>query len=57
MKLIRRFDRYYREHPNIAFAVMLVICAVVLYIAHDFDSNNDTALRMQMLVTNQRSMT
>jgi hypothetical protein len=55
--VIRAFDRFYAKHPNIAFFVMLVIYVVVLCVAYSADSDNDTALRMQMLVTNQRGMT
>jgi hypothetical protein len=47
--MIRRFDRFYAKHPNIAFAVMAVICAVVLYVAYSVDSDNTAVLQLRMM--------
>lgn len=56
-RLIRASDRFYAKHPNIAFAVMLVICAVVLYVARSIDSDNNAALQLQMMAAKSRSAT
>lgn len=55
--MIRAFDRFYAKHPRIAFAVMLVACAVALYVMRNLDLDNTAALRLQMLATQTRSST
>lgn len=55
--MIRALDRFYAKHPRISFAVMLVLCFVVLYIASEADRDNDSALRLQMLSPTSKSST
>jgi len=55
--VIRAFDRFYEKHPKKAFAAMLVVCCVVLYVAHSLDSDNSAILQMQMMSTNSRAAT
>lgn len=55
--MIRAFDRFYEKHPKKAFAAMLLICGVVLYVAHSFDSDNTAILQLQMMPTNARTAT
>lgn len=56
-RLIRASDRFYAKHPNIAFALMLVICAVVLYIARGIDSDNNAVSQLQMMAAKSRAAT
>lgn len=55
--MIKSFDRFYEKHPKKAFAVMLVICAVVLYVAHSIDTENTAVLQLQMMANTSRSST
>lgn len=55
--MIRAFDRFYRRHPRIAATLMIVACFICLYVAKNADSDNDTALRLQLLSSVARSAT
>lgn len=55
--MIRAFDRFYEKHPKKAFAVMLAICAIALYVAHSMDTENTAILQLQMMATNARTAT
>lgn len=54
--MIRAFDRFYEKHPRISFAIVVVACFAVLYVASEADRENDSALRLQSIV-NHRSST
>ncbi|WP_156884054.1 hypothetical protein [Paraburkholderia sp. SOS3] len=49
--MIRAFDRFYAKHPRIAAALMIAACAACLYAAAGADSDNDTALRLQLMAS------
>lgn len=47
--LIQKSDQFYSRHPNICSAVVICICAVVLYWAHRVDVQNDEAIRWEAM--------
>ncbi len=55
--MTRSFDRYYRRHPNICFAWMLFVCAIVLYVAYARDADNTAELQLQMMAKSARGTT
>lgn len=57
LDLIQKSDRFYERHPHICFAVVICICAVVLYAAHRADIQNDSDIRLRLLTNNYRGMT
>ena len=57
MSLIRKMDAFYEKHPTISFGIAILCVFAVLYIAADWDKQQDTALRIQMMSTNLRSST
>lgn len=57
VSLTRRFDGYYRRHPNICFAWMLFVCAIVLYVAYARDADNTAEFQLQMMVKDTRGTT
>jgi len=57
MNLFRQMDKFYERHPNWAFAIAILCVFALLKIAHQWDRDDDTAIRIQMMSTNLRSST
>lgn len=55
--LIQKSDAFYKDHPRICVALAIFICAVVLYVAHRADAQNDSDIRLRLFTNSYRGMT
>ncbi|NPT59044.1 hypothetical protein [Paraburkholderia elongata] len=47
--MIRKFDNFYRRHPRVSLAGMILAAFVTLCMADKADRDNTAALRLQLL--------
>jgi hypothetical protein len=49
INIIRRMDAFYERHPTIAFLIAICCVFAIMEIAHQWDRDDDTAIRIQMM--------
>jgi hypothetical protein len=57
INIARAMDRFYEKHPNISFAIAILCVFAILEIAHQWDQDDSSVLRLQMMSMNYRSAT